>query len=117
VNNGMSLMSLLLALSIFSGLFLIFNRWTTEQRKSAVRIFQEFQAIQIAENQAQRQFLGLSCENSVQQNGIQFTIQCSQNNALFLLSKGRYFVRYLLFKPTGNSKGYFSFAVGKFTST
>jgi len=56
-------MSLLLALSIFSGLFLIFNRWTTEQRKSAVRIFQEFQAIQIAENQAQRQFLGLSCEN------------------------------------------------------
>ncbi|MDU5696702.1 MAG: hypothetical protein E6001_08295 [Haemophilus parainfluenzae] len=92
-------MSLLLALSIFSGLFLIFNRWTTEQRKSAVRIFQEFQAIQIAENQAQRQFLGLSCE------------------ALFLLSKGRYFVRYLLFKPTRNSKGYFSFAVGKFTAT
>ena len=65
-------MSLLLALSIFSGLFLIFNRWTTEQRKSAVRIFQEFQAIQIAENQAQRQFLGLSCENSVEQNGIPF---------------------------------------------
>ena len=52
----MSLMSLLLALSIFSGLFLIFNRWMSEQRKSAVRIFQEFQAIQIAENQAQRQF-------------------------------------------------------------
>ena len=67
VNKGMSLMSLLLALSIFSGLFLIFNRWTTEQRKSAVRLFQEFQAIQIAENQAQRQFLGLSCENSIQQ--------------------------------------------------
>ena len=78
VNKGMSLMSLLLALSIFSGLFLIFNRWTTEQRKSAVRIFQEFQAIQIAENQAQRQFLGLSCENNVQQNGIQFAIQCSE---------------------------------------
>ena len=35
----------------------------------------------------------------------------------FLLSKGRYFVRYLLFKPTRNSKGYFSFAVGKLTST
>lgn len=56
VNKGMSLMSLLLALSIFSGLFLIFNRWTAEQRKSAVSVFQEFQAIQIAENQAQRQF-------------------------------------------------------------
>ena len=68
-------MSLLLALSIFSGLFFIFNRWTTEQRKSAGRIFQEFQAIQIAENQAQRQFLGLSCVNSVEQNGNPFANQ------------------------------------------
>ena len=59
VNKGMSLMSLLLALSIFRGLFLIFNVWKTGQRKSAVSVFQEFQAIQIAENQAQRQFLGL----------------------------------------------------------
>ena len=72
VNKGMSLMSLLLALSIFSGLFLIFNRWTTEQRKSAVRIFQEFQAIQIAENQAQRQFLGLSCENAYNKMAFNF---------------------------------------------
>jgi len=78
VNNGMSLMSLLLALSIFSGLFLIFNRWTAEQRKSAVRIFQKFQAIQIAENQAQRQFLGLSCENSVEQNGISMQSSSSE---------------------------------------
>ena len=49
-------MSLLLAYQFSAGLFLIFNRWMSEQRKSAVRIFQEFQAIQIAENQAQRQF-------------------------------------------------------------
>ena len=81
-------MSLLLALSIFSGLFLIFNRWTTEQRKSEIRNIQEFQAIQIAENQAQRQFLGLSCENSVQQNGIQFAIQCNYHQVNILYPLG-----------------------------
>ena len=93
VNKGMSLMSLLLALSIFSGLFLIFNRWTTEQRKSAVRIFQELQAIQIAENQAQRQFLGLSCENSVQQNGIQFSIQCSHHQVNIRYPQGEFLLK------------------------
>jgi len=86
-------MSLLLALSIFSGLFLIFNRWTTEQRKSAVRIFQEFQAIQIAENQAQRQFLDLSCENSVQQNGIQFAIQCSHHQVNIRYPQGEFLLK------------------------
>lgn len=93
VNKGMSLMSLLLALSIFSGLFLIFNRWTTEQRKSAVSVFQEFQAIQIAENQAQRQFLGLSCENSVQQNDIQFSIQCSHHQVNIRYPQGEFLLK------------------------
>jgi len=82
-------MSLLLALSIFSGLFLIFNRWTTEQRKSAVRIFQEFQAIQIAENQAQRQFLGFS----VEQNGIQFAIQCSHHQVNIRYPQGEFLLK------------------------
>ena len=78
-------MSLLLALSIFSGLFLIFNRWTTEQRKSAVRLFQEFQA--------QRQFLGLSCENSVEQNDIQFSIQCSHHQVNIRYPQGEFLLK------------------------
>ena len=86
-------MSLLLALSIFSGLFLIFNRWTSEQRKSAVKIFQEFQAIQIAENQAQRQFLSLSCENNVEQNGIQFAIQYSHHQVKIRYPQGEFLLK------------------------
>ena len=74
--KGMSLLSFLFTLSIFSGVFLSINQWSDQQRKSAVDIYQRFQAVQIAENQKQRQFLGLSCENKVMQNKLEFDMQC-----------------------------------------
>ena len=74
--KGMSLLSFLFTLSIFSGVFLSINQWSNQQRKSAVDIYQRFQAVQIAENQKQRQFLGLSCENKVMQNKLEFDMQC-----------------------------------------
>lgn len=74
--KGMSLLSLLISLTAFSGIFLAVNQWTSYQRKSAVEIYQRYQAIQIAENQKQRQFLGLECESTVSQNGIRFQVQC-----------------------------------------
>lgn len=74
--KGMSLLSFLFTLSIFSGVFLSINQWSDQQRKSAVDIYQRFQAVQIAENQKQRQFLGLSCENKVMQNKLEFDVQC-----------------------------------------
>ena len=39
--KGMSLLSLLVALSLFSGIFLTFNQWGNAQRKSAVKILKE----------------------------------------------------------------------------
>lgn len=78
----MSLTTLLFSLALFSVLFLVFNQWTAEQRKSAVKIYQDFQAIQIAENQAQRQFLGLACEQLIQQNGLTFRVQCENERVI-----------------------------------
>ena len=72
----MSLTTLLFSLALFSVLFIDFNQWTASQRKSAVKTYQDFQAIQVAENQAQRQFLGLACEQLIQQNSLTFRIQC-----------------------------------------
>ena len=69
-------------MALFSVLFLVFNQWTTEQRKSAVKIYQDFQAIQIAENQAQRQFLGLACEQLIQQNSLTFRVQCQNERVI-----------------------------------
>ena len=76
MNKGMSLTTLLFSLALFSVLFIAFNQWMASQRKSAVKTYQDFQAIQIAENQAQRQFLGLACEQLIPQNGLTFRVQC-----------------------------------------
>lgn len=86
--KGISLLSLLVTLSVFSGLFLTFNQWGNVQRKSAVEIYQRFQAIQLAENQRQRQFLGLSCESSIHQNHIHFHITCTQNQVTVKYPRG-----------------------------
>ncbi|WP_418883947.1 DUF5374 domain-containing protein [Bisgaardia hudsonensis] len=75
--KGMSLLSLLMTLSLFSGIFLSINQWTSYQRKSAVEIYQHYQALQIAENQKQRLFLKLACQHRIIQNDLTFTIQCA----------------------------------------
>ena len=85
--KGMSLVSLLVTLSVFSGLFLTFNQWGNLQRKSAVEIYQRFQAIQLAENQHQR-FLGLPCESNVLQNQIRFRVTCTQNQVTVKYPRG-----------------------------
>ena len=82
MNKGMSLTTLLFSLALFSVLFIVFNQWTASQRKSAVKTYQDFQAIQVAENQAQRQFLGLACEQLIQQNGLTFRVQCQNERVI-----------------------------------
>ena len=82
MNKGMSLTTLLFSLALFSVLFIVFNQWTASQRKSAVKTYQDFQAIQVAENQAQRQFLGLACEQLIQQNGFTFRVQCQNERVI-----------------------------------
>lgn len=83
-------MSVMLTLALFSILFLAFNQWTANQRKSAVKIYQDFQALQIAENQAARQFLGLPCEQKVKQNGNTFQVQCQGNQVLIRSPQGEF---------------------------
>ncbi len=82
MNKGMSLTTLLFSLALFSVLFIAFNKWTASQRKSAVKTYQDFQAIQVAENQAQRQFLGLACEHLIQQNDLTFRVQCENERVI-----------------------------------
>ncbi|OOF51787.1 hypothetical protein BKK54_02070 [Rodentibacter genomosp. 1] len=86
----MSLISVMFTLMVLSILFLVFNRWTTNQRQNAVKIYYDFQALQIAENQAQRQFLGLPCEQQVKQNGTQFQIQCQSHQVVIRSHMGEF---------------------------
>lgn len=84
----MSLTTLLFSLALFSILFITFNQWTASQRKSAVKTYQDFQAIQVADNQAQRQFLGLACEQLIQQNSLTFRVQCENERVIVRYSMG-----------------------------
>lgn len=88
LSRGMSLLTLLVTLGIFSGIFLSINQWHSIQRKSAVEIYQRFQGIQIAENQRQRLFLGLPCESSVTQNELRFQISCQLNKVTVRYPQG-----------------------------
>lgn len=72
--KGMNFLSLLVTLVLFSGIFLAINRWISYQQKSAVEIYQRYQAVQIIENQKQRLFLGLDCEPKVEQNQLTFSL-------------------------------------------
>ncbi|AWX14229.1 hypothetical protein CEP45_07445 [Mergibacter septicus] len=76
--NGSSSVSILLAISLFSFLCLSVQQGLNVQQQQASEIYQRYQAIQIAENQLNRQYLGLECENQRIQNGIRFQISCDQ---------------------------------------
>ncbi|PJG84607.1 DUF5374 domain-containing protein [Conservatibacter flavescens] len=78
LHKGMSLVSLLITLTIFSGLFFVIHQWSATQRKSAVKTYQHYQGVQIAENQLQRQWIGLPCQHTIRQNAIKFEVSCEQ---------------------------------------
>ena len=89
-NKGISLTSVMFTLALFSSLFLAFNQWTANQRKNAMKIYYDFQALQIADNQGHRRFLGLSCEHQVKQNGVQFHIQCPGDQIIVRFPQGEF---------------------------
>lgn len=77
--KGINLISFLVTLTLFSGIFLTISQWMTYQRQSAVQIYQYSQALQLAENQQQRLLAKLPCQSVVEQNQIRFTIRCESN--------------------------------------
>lgn len=74
--RGISLFGVLVTLMSFSLVSLIFFKWQTEQSQQAIAIFQQVQIQRIIENQHQRQWLHLPCEQEIYQNQRRFFIQC-----------------------------------------
>lgn len=85
----MNLFSLLVSLTLFSGIFLSVNQWFAYQRKSAVHVYQSLQAISIAANQKYRLLMGLGCQSQVHQNHLTFQIDCRGNNVRVSYSLGQ----------------------------
>lgn len=78
--KGIGVVSFLVALALFSSIALSVIHWSAHHRQSMMQMYQYLQAIQIAENQKQRQFLGLDCEQQVHQNNLIFFIECRETH-------------------------------------
>lgn len=87
--KGVALFTLIVILSAFSVIFLTLNQWLSYQRKTGIEIYQRYQAIQIAETQKQRLFLGLPCEQKVIQNQLSFRIQCANHQVKIYCLAGK----------------------------
>lgn len=80
--KGISLMSLLVALTLFSGIFLAMTKWTSFQREKYAKIYHSLQGAQIAEGQKQRMVFGLPCQTKIKQNHIEFQVRCTSNRVI-----------------------------------
>ncbi|QIW16498.1 hypothetical protein A4G20_09195 [Pasteurellaceae bacterium RH1A] len=72
-----SFTAILLALSLFSLLFVSFQTWQQSQLAQQAKGYQTLQAMQIAENQLHLRLAGQPCDRRVEQNGLVFEVNCS----------------------------------------
>lgn len=77
--NAETLVSVLVAITIFSILFLSYSKWQQRQTLAENTLYQKQQALQIAENQIALKLAKLDCESAITQNQILFKIQCNDN--------------------------------------
>ncbi|QIM67442.1 hypothetical protein A4G16_08725 [Mannheimia granulomatis] len=71
--------SLLVAISLFAVIVLVFSQWQSVQNRLLNKQFQQQQAVQILENQIALKLARLECESSLTQNSVYYQIQCSSN--------------------------------------
>lgn len=82
-------LSLLVAISLFALVVMVFSRWQSLQNKQLNQHFQHQQAVQILENQIALKLAELECENSLTQNNVGYQIQCSANQLRIAFPLGK----------------------------
>ncbi|WP_373819650.1 DUF5374 domain-containing protein [Glaesserella sp.] len=86
--------SVVIAIMLFSMLYLTYSHWQTQQNDQTNFVFQQRQALQIAENQiALKMNDKQACESSIEQNGIYFEIQCSSQQIRVSFPKGEVIIK------------------------
>ena len=72
-------LNLLVIITIFALICLGYLQWQSQQNRQVNFIFQQQQALQIAENQLARKMAAVNCESAVEQNQLRFFIECQPN--------------------------------------
>ncbi|MDH2997737.1 hypothetical protein A1D22_08440 [Pasteurellaceae bacterium LFhippo2] len=74
-----SLTSVMIALVLFSIIYLSYSQWQSMHNNQRNFLYQQRQALQIAENQMSLKMAKRECEKSFSQNGLRFEIQCQSD--------------------------------------
>lgn len=77
LHRAESISALLIGLTIFSMLFLVYSQWLEQQVMSKNKLYQQQQALQLIENQIALKLADKPCESQVEQNQITFDISCA----------------------------------------
>ncbi|SNV79068.1 DUF5374 domain-containing protein [Haemophilus pittmaniae] len=88
--SGHGLLGLLYALAISAFLILLFSHWSSGLNYEAMRRYQHNQAIEIAENQLNRRWAGMRCENALRENSIEFQISCTSDDVMVKYPLGEF---------------------------
>ena len=83
-----TLTSLLITISLFMILFLAYANWQSLQNKQANYLYQQQQALQIAENQLNLKAANEPCERMVKQNHLTFKITCTEYKIIVVFPLG-----------------------------
>ncbi|QLB20882.1 hypothetical protein A6B43_04745 [Vespertiliibacter pulmonis] len=71
--------SVLMTISLFAIMLFSYNKWQSKQTRLANFLYQQQQALQIAENQIALKMANRECERLVKQNNLLFTVQCNHS--------------------------------------
>lgn len=80
--------STLAAVMLFSVLFLGYTHRQKDQTAQLNYIYQQHQALQIAENQISLKLAGMPCESHFQENRLSFRIKCDENDVRVIFPLG-----------------------------
>lgn len=84
-----TMFSVLFGIALFSIMLLSFHHWYSQKTNQSQQNYFRQQALQIADNQIARQFVGLHCESQITQNQQTFTVNCSENSIIITNGKMR----------------------------
>lgn len=82
--------SLLIGILLFSMLFIIYGKWQNQSAKQKIFLYQQRQAMQIAENQLSLIMAHLPCETSIKQNRLIFSVDCTKNKIIVKFPAGEF---------------------------
>ena len=80
--------SVLVAISLFSTIYMVYINWQKSYNKQRVFLFQQKQALLVADNQINLRMAKIPCEKQAVYNDTNFAIECSERTVRVRFATG-----------------------------